>query len=315
MPSDRPTPSETIETRPCARVVVKGGRDPLCGRVIAGRYRLTSRIARGGMGSVYLARGVDDGAAYAVKVLREELLSDARLRERFRYEAAAAARIVHPSVVRTWEVGETPEGDLFIVMEYVNGPPLRRLLREGPIPEARAVELAIAIAAGLGAAHERGIVHRDLKPENVLLPREPSGSPVKLVDFGVARILDAPRITTTRHVLGTPHYVSPEQAVGGPVDNRSDVYSLGVILYEMLAGALPFTADDATGLLRKHVKARPVPLCEAAGPGRVSPALGSLVMSCLEKSPFHRPESMERIAASLAALGVTATPRSRSPRP
>jgi serine/threonine-protein kinase len=236
-------------------------------------------------------------------VLREELLLDARIRERFKYEASAATRIVHPSVVRTYEIGETPAGDMFIVMEYVNGPPLRKLIRSGPVAQPRAVELAKAIAEGLAAAHDKGIIHRDLKPENILLPRDRgAGSPVKVVDFGVARILDAPRITTTQHVLGTPHYLSPEQAVGGPIDNRSDVYSFGIILYEMLAGALPFSGDDPTSLLRKHVKTRPLPLGDVVRAGTLSPALGTLVMSCLEKSPFHRPESMERIIAALAAI-------------
>jgi serine/threonine protein kinase len=301
--SERPTPSDAFETRQAARVVVKGGRDPMCGRVLAGRYRITSRIARGGMGSVYLARSTEDGAPYAVKVLREELLLDGRIRERFMYEARAAARIVHRSVVRTYEIGETPTGEMFIVMEYVNGPPLRRLIQAGPVEEPRAVELAIAIAEGLAAAHGKGIIHRDLKPENVLMPRDKAaGSPVKLADFGVARILDAPRITTTQHVLGTPHYVSPEQAVGGPIDDRCDLYSFGIILYEMLSGALPFSGDDPTSLLKKHVKSRPAPLCDVVRAGSVSPALGRLVMSCLEKSPFHRPESAERIVAALAAL-------------
>ena len=278
--------------------------DPLIGRLVDGRYRVRARIARGGMGAVYLARNTEDGSPCAVKVLREELLLDERTRERFVYESRAASRIVHPAVAKTYEIGETPSGEMFIVMEYVNGPPLRRLIKAGPIAERRTMLIAAAIAEGLAAAHENGIIHRDLKPENVLMPRGSEvESIVKLVDFGVARIVDAPRITTTQHVLGTPQYISPEQAMGGPVDVRSDIYSLGVILYEMLTGDLPFDGDNPESFLRKHIKHRPAPIGEVVAKGAVRPAFASLVMSCLEKSPLHRPASMEQIVAALFALG------------
>jgi serine/threonine-protein kinase len=299
---DTPAPT-AAPCRPGERRVVRVATDAMHGRVVAGRFRITSRIARGGMGAVYLARGTDDGTAYAVKLLRDELLLDLRVRERFLYESRAASRVVHPAVARTLEVGEMATGELFIVMEYVNGPPLRRLLKAGRVSENRAVLIGAAIAEGLAAAHAQGVIHRDLKPENVLVPRgENADSVVKLVDFGIARIVDAPRITTTQHVLGTPQYISPEQAMGGPIDNRSDVYALGVILYEMLAGALPFDGDDAEALLRMHIKSRPVPLAEVVGLGVVRPALARLVMECLEKSPRNRPDSMERILDVLAAL-------------
>jgi eukaryotic-like serine/threonine-protein kinase len=299
---DSPTPSEAQHARATSRIM-KAAPDAMRGRVLAGRYRITSRIARGGMGSVYLARSTDDGSSCAVKVLRDDLLLDARVRERFMYESRAASRIVHPAVARTYEVGETSAGEMFIVMEYVNGPPLRRLIRKGRMSEARAVLVGAAIAEGLAAAHGNGVIHRDLKPENVLVPRSAqTDSIVKLVDFGIARIVDAPRITTTQHVLGTPQYMSPEQAMGGAVDNRSDIYSLGVILYEMIAGELPFYGDDAESLLRKHIKSRPVPLGEVVDAGALSPGLNRLVMRCLEKSPRNRPDSMEQIVAELAAL-------------
>jgi serine/threonine-protein kinase len=283
---------------------VRTAPDPLCGRLFAGKYRISMRVARGGMGTVYLARSADDGTPCALKLLRDDLLSDPRVRERFLYESRAASRIAHPAVARTYEVGETQAGEMYIVMEYVNGPPLRRLIRAGRMRDARAVLIGAAIAEGLAAAHAKGVIHRDLKPENVLVPRSAqTDSVVKLVDFGIARLVDAPRITTTQHVLGTPQYISPEQAMGGPVDGRSDVYSLGVILYEMLAGALPFDGDDAESLLRKHIKARPRPLSEVAGAGAVSPALERLVMRCLEKAPRGRPDSMEQVVAALAAIG------------
>jgi serine/threonine protein kinase len=303
MAIDTPTPTEAApRSRPRSRVV-KAAPDAMRGRLVAGRYRITSRIARGGMGAVYLARNTEDGSTCAVKVLRDEMLLDLQVRERFMYESRAASRVVHPAVARVYEVGETASGEMFIVMEYVNGPPLRRLLRNGRMSENRVVLIGAAIAEGLAAAHASGVIHRDLKPENVLVPRgEKADSVVKLVDFGIARIVDAPRITTTQHVLGTPQYISPEQAMGGPIDNRSDIYSLGVILYEMIAGALPFDGENAESLLRKHVKSRPVPLSEILGAGAVSPDLERLVMQCLEKSPRSRPDSMEQVIAAFAAL-------------
>jgi len=299
---DSPTPTESV-IRSAPRILT-AAPDAMRGRVIAGRYRITARIARGGMGSVYLARDTEDGTPRAVKLLRDDLLLDPQVRERFVYESRAASRIVHPAVARTYEVGETGAGEMYIVMEYVNGPPLRKLIRSGRISEPRAVLVAAAVAEGLAAAHHCGVIHRDLKPENVLLPRGAQvDSVIKLVDFGIARIVDAPRITTTRHVLGTPQYISPEQAMGGPIDNRSDVYSLGVILYEMVAGALPFDGEDAERLLRQHIEARPAGLSEILGDGAVAPALERLVMRCLEKSPRARPDSMEQVIAALAALG------------
>jgi len=300
--TDNSTPSEAPRARATSRAL-KTAPDAMHGRVLVGRYRIISRIARGGMGSVYLARNLEDGSSCAVKVLRDDLLLDVRVRERFMYESHAASRIAHPAVARIYEVGETASGEMFIVMEYVNGPPLRRLIRTGRMSEIRVVLIGAAIAEGLAAAHEVGVIHRDLKPENVLVPRSAqTDSVVKLVDFGIARIVDAPRITTTQHVLGTPQYISPEQAMGGPIDNRSDVYSLGVIMYEMVAGALPFDGDDAESLLRMHIKTRPVPLGEAVDAGAVSPKLERLVMRCLEKSPRNRPDSMEQVVAELAAL-------------
>ena len=302
MSTDNSTPSEAPRARATSRAL-KTAPDAMHGRVLVGRYRIISRIARGGMGSVYLARNLEDGSSCAVKVLRDDLLLDVRVRERFMYESHAASRIAHPAVARIYEVGETASGEMFIVMEYVNGPPLRRLIRTGRMSEIRVVLIGAAIAEGLAAAHEVGVIHRDLKPENVLVPRSAqTDSVVKLVDFGIARIVDAPRITTTQHVLGTPQYISPEQAMGGPIDNRSDVYSLGVIMYEMVAGALPFDGDDAESLLRMHIKTRPVPLGEAVDAGAVSPKLERLVMRCLEKSPRNRPDSMEQVVAELAAL-------------
>jgi serine/threonine-protein kinase len=259
------------------------------------------------MGSVYLARDMQGGDNYAVKILRDDLVLEPGVRERFLNEARAAKRISHPAVAATYDVGEMSTGSIFIVMEFVNGPPLRRLLRNGAVSQGRVTLICAAIAEGLAEAHRQGVVHRDLKPENILLPRfpRPGGGPdsvVKVVDFGIARMIDAPGITTTHHVMGTPQYISPEQAMGGPVDGRTDIYSLGVLMYEMLTGALPFHDTDPERLLRKHIKARPTPISELDGPISVDPRLERLVMSCLEKSPRHRPDGMEEVITALASL-------------
>ena len=293
--------SDTPALRPA---VVKAVPDPMIGKILMGRFRINSRIARGGMGMVYLARKVDSGDLFAVKVLHRDMVLEPRMRERFLNEAHAAKRIDHPAVVKTFEVGETVTEEIFIAMEYVDGPPLRRLLRNGSLDSGRVIILSAAIAQGLAAAHASGVIHRDLKPENVLIPRSlKADSVAKIVDFGIARIIDAPRITTTRHVIGTPQYISPEQAMGEPVDLKTDVYSLGVMMYEMLTGALPFHDKDPDKLLRKHIKSRPVPIHKLSIPIVVDPALEDLVMECLEKSPKARPPGMDDIVSRLGSIG------------
>ena len=299
------TPPISNSGAPALRpAIVKAAPDPMIGRILMGRFRINSRIARGGMGAVYLARKVDCGDLFAVKVLHRDMVLDPRMRERFLNEAHAAKRIDHPAVARTYEVGETASGEIFIAMEYVDGPPLRRLLRKGSIDSGRMIIVSAAIAQGLAAAHVSGVIHRDLKPENVLIPRSlKADSVVKIVDFGIARIIDAPRITTTRHVIGTPQYISPEQAMGEPVDSRTDVYSLGVMMYEMLTGALPFHDKDPDKLLRKHIKSRPIPIHKLSIPIAIDPALEDVVMACLEKSPRARPTTMEDIVSRLSTIG------------
>jgi serine/threonine-protein kinase len=253
------------------------------------------------MGAVYLCRDVNTGNRYAVKIMRDDLSLIPTIRERFLNESKAAMRIVHPGVAQTYEIGELSTGAFFIIMELVEGGPLRKLMRKGPMSQTRVTILACSICEALAAAHEQGVIHRDLKPENVLIPRcDPRGTITKLVDFGVARILDTPRITTTRHVLGTPQYISPEQAMGGPVDARADIYALGVMMYEMLCGALPFRGRDPESLLLQHIKNPPTPMLEQAIHPPVSVPMESIVMSCLEKSPNSRPQN---VAVLLSQLG------------
>src|SRR5919202_39193 len=249
-------------------------RDPLVGQTLDGKYELLARLGEGGMGAVYRARRVHIGDEVAVKVLLQKFVADAGLIERFRREARAAAALRHPNIVAIYDYGEARESDVpaYIVMELVEGESLRGLLRrEGRLAPARAVALMRDICAGVGAAHRRQIFHRDLKPDNVIvLPADEDREreTVKVVDFGIAKLRDAagaPTLTQAGAVIGTPYYMSPEQCRGESLDARSDVYSLGALLYEMLAGAPPFTAPTVTGVIAKHLTEPPPPLPPETG--------------------------------------------------
>ena len=223
--------------------------------VLSGRYRLASKLGSGGMSTVYLAQDEVLDRPVAVKLLHREISEEADQLERFRREARAAARLSHPNLVSVIDAGED-EGRPYIVFEYVEGETLkRRIQHEGGLPVDEAVAYAIEIGRGLIAAHGRKLVHRDVKPQNVLI--DPDGR-AKVTDFGIARSLEAKGLTATGRVLGTTDYVSPEQAMGEDVDERSDVYSLGIVLYEMLTGDVPFHAETQVGVAMKHVN-EPLP--------------------------------------------------------
>ena len=278
----------------------------LKGKILLGRYRLNSVISRGGMGSVYLARDITDSKRYAVKILRADLTFDPKIRERFLLEYRAASLLQHPSIIKTVATGETSSNELFLIMEYVDGPPLRRLInRKKGISIQQTVIIAAAIAAGLEVAHSSGIIHRDLKPENILVPRKNNDdSIIKIADFGIARISDTPRITTTRHVLGTPSYMSPEQAMGAKLDSTTDIYSFGIIMYEMLTGKLPFSGDSPGELLTSHINSIPVPVKQMPNTEQVTEDLANMVMKCLKKYPPHRPQNMSEIISTLKSCSV-----------
>jgi len=271
-------------------------RPPLNETVLSGRYRLESKLGSGGMSTVYLAQDEVLDRPVAVKLLHREISEEADQLERFRREARAAARLSHPNLVGVIDAGED-EGRPYIVFEYVDGDTLKqRIQADGPLRTDEAVAYAIEIGRGLIAAHGRKLVHRDVKPQNVLI--DPDGR-AKVTDFGIARSLESKGLTATGRVLGTTDYVSPEQAMGEDVDERSDVYSLGIVLYEMLVGDVPFQAETQVGVAMKHVN-EPLPDVQIARPD-VSAAVASVIDRSTTKDARDRYESVGQMVRDLEA--------------
>ena len=266
----------------------------LSSTVLSGRYRLESKLGSGGMSTVYLALDEVLDRPVAVKLLHREISEEADQLERFRREARAAARLSHPNLVGVIDAGED-DGRPYIVFEYIEGRTLkRRIQEEGSLPVDEAVAYAIEIGRGLTAAHARKLVHRDVKPQNVLI--DPDGR-AKVTDFGIARSLEQKGMTATGRVLGTTDYVSPEQAMGEDVDERSDVYSLGIVLYEMLTGDVPFSAETQVGVAMKHVN-EPMPDVQTKRP-EVSAAVASVIDRSTTKDPRDRYSSVAEMVRDL----------------
>jgi eukaryotic-like serine/threonine-protein kinase len=267
------------------------------GDVIADRYELEELCGSGGMSSVFRARDFQLDRRVAIKILHQHYLDDAEYVERFRREARAVARLSHPNIVTVIDRGDD-HGRQYIVFEHVDGENLKELVvRTGRLPVRRALELALAVADGLAFAHGHGLVHRDVKPQNVLLSRE---GDVKVTDFGIARSLDVEHgVTQTGTVLGTGEYLAPEQASGKPVSPATDVYSLGVVLWELLVGDVPFSGENFVAVALRHVN-EPPPYLRELRPD-VSPRLAAVVERALAKDPDQRFPSMAAFAAELRA--------------
>ncbi len=291
-----------------ARTPHEGGAepaaDPLVGGTLAGRYRVVRKLGQGAMGAVYLGEHLRMGREDAIKVLTRSFARDPEALARFTREARNASFISHPNVCAIYDFGETADGTVFLAMEYVPGEPLGRILeRDGPLPLPRTIAIASSVAAALAAAHERGIVHRDLKPDNIMIAAAPDGRDrVKVVDFGIAKAIggDEPGQDVTRHgfVVGTPDYMSPEQLTGDPVDGRSDIYSLAVVVYRMLTARLPFEAETSQDRMIKRLTDRPMRL-DATGAGPFPPALQSALDRALSRRADDRWASAGDFAASL----------------
>ena len=283
------------------------GSEAYVGCVIDGRYEVESIIGEGGMGVVYRSRHIVIGRTVAIKVLLPSFAADHEATERFLIEAQAATAIGNAHIVDVIDFGELPDGSTFFVMEFLEGESLARALRGGQAMEReRRLDIGVQLAEGLAAAHEAGVVHRDLKPDNIFLTeRDGRKDFVKIVDFGIAKVARSQnKITRAGTVFGTPHYMSPEQAKGSnDIDERSDVYSMGVILYELAAGHVPFDAENPMGLLTQHMYTAPTPLHKREDAGaEVSLAFDAVVLKCLRKDPDERYASMQELLADLQRL-------------
>ncbi|HEU5405034.1 MAG TPA: protein kinase [Gaiellaceae bacterium] len=272
-------------------------RPPQPGDLIAERYELEELVGSGGMSDVFRARDNQLDRRVAIKILHERYAGDPEYLTRFRTEARSVARLSHPNIVTVIDRGDDA-GRQYIVFEHVDGENLKELVRRsGRLPVRRAIELALAVADGLAFAHQEGLVHRDVKPQNVLLSRE---GEVKVTDFGIARSLEVEHgVTQTGTVLGTGEYLAPEQASGKPVSPATDVYSLGVVLWEMLAGEVPFSGENFVAVALRHVN-EPVPSLREVRLD-VSPRLAAAVERALAKDPAHRFPSMAALAKELRA--------------
>ena len=269
---------------------------------LSDRYELGDILGFGGMSEVHLARDVRLHRDVAVKVLRADLARDPSFYLRFRREAQNAAALNHPSIVAVYDTGEaeTPAGPLpYIVMEYVDGVTLRDIVHtEGPLPPRRAIEIIADACQALNFSHQNGIIHRDVKPANIMIS---TTNAVKVMDFGIARaIADSSSVTQTSAVIGTAQYLSPEQARGDPVDARSDVYSLGCVLYEILTGEPPFTGDSPVSVAYQHVREDPIPPSERHE--GISPDLDAVVLKALAKNPENRYQTAAEMRADLVRV-------------
>ncbi len=298
-------PVEYCSADGTATAMVDGVHDPLVGLVFDERYELVRQIGAGGNGLVYLARQVGLERFVALKMMYAERMQEPRSLKRFAREARALAALDHPGCVRVLDFRAPEDSVPYLVMELVEGHPLGDVIGADGVPPQHAVLTALRIAEAVDAAHRAGIVHRDLKPENVILDVRENELRVRLIDFGLAIVVESAeedRLTRQGRVVGTPEYMSPEQVRGGDADGRSDLYALGVLLYELVEGSPPFHAATPSATAAMHIEDVPPPLSDRGLPPAVHAKLAALVMQLLEKAPEDRPSTGEEVARRLGAL-------------
>ncbi|MDJ0764423.1 MAG: protein kinase [Myxococcota bacterium] len=320
-----PNPKETVFCGKCGERLISGksqneSADPLIGSFVGDRFLVHEKLGEGGMGVVYRAEQTAIKRPVALKVLHATLTQDESLHARFHNEAAASSRLTHPNTVTIYDFGRTDSGSLYIAMEFIEGKSLDDEIQEkGPLAWRRASQIAGQICDSLSDAHSHNIVHRDLKPENVMLCKRGGKSDfVKVLDFGIAKMLEddgtdqRQALTKTGMVFGTPQYMSPEQIRGEKVDHRSDIYSLGVILYQVLTGQLPFTADTPMGVLSKHLVDTPPKFRDTDQTLVIPDAVEAVVMAALAKKPEDRPQTMAAFAQQLSNAAQGAPSESKA---
>ncbi len=301
------------------RSAAPGGANDLVGQVVADRYHVVKKLGEGGMGQVYLAEHVKMGRRSAIKVMNPSMVHDPDAVARFNREASNASRITHPNVCAIYDFGETPDGLIYLAMEFIEGEPLTDLLeRDGALPVTRATSIFLQTAEALQAAHDLGIVHRDLKPDNIMLTKgRGGGDTVKVVDFGIAKAVGGDqagqKVTKTGLVVGTPEFMSPEQLSGDKLDGRSDLYSLALVFYRMLSGKLPFDATTVQETMIKRLTDEPTTLAEARPDLSFPAGLQPVMDTALARTPAERYQTVAKFAADIAA--VTGRPTARSVPP
>jgi tRNA A-37 threonylcarbamoyl transferase component Bud32 len=308
---NNPLPAPPGECAVCAQdrehALQRRRRDPLIGVEIAGRFLIQGVIGQGGMGKVYRARHLSLHKDICLKVLKPALLDDPTLVGRFEREAQAASRLNHPNAIQVLDFGRvSEEGTLYIAMELVQGKDLRQILQDhGPLHEERIIRIVAQVLAALSEAHTRNVIHRDLKPENIMVEqRNEDPDFVKVLDFGIAKILDSdlPGLTRADVVCGTPQYMAPEQATGSELDPRCDLYAVGIILYQLATGTLPFEGTNAMEILTAQVNNLPQPPLKRLPAAKISVAMERLILCALEKDPNARPRSALEFRKLLLAI-------------
>lgn len=276
------------------------------GTVLDGRYKIIRKLGEGGMGEVYAAEHVHIEKRFAIKLLRPEIVSNPEAVSRFRQEARSSSSIGHRNIIAIEDFGQLSDGRIYMCMELLNGAALNDLITT-PQPVDRLLNILIQTGHGLAAAHAKGIVHRDMKPENIFVTMQGTEDIPKLLDFGIAKVAGNDgqnNLTRTGTIFGTPFYMAPEQALGNPVDARTDIYAVGVIMYEVFAGSLPFQGESFMGILTQHITTDPEPIQQRAGKaGRMlPPGLADIITRCMRKNPAERFQTMDELVNALIAI-------------
>jgi eukaryotic-like serine/threonine-protein kinase len=289
-----------------------GASASLEGQVLGERYRVLRKLGEGGMGEVYEASHVYIDKKFAIKLLRPEITGNPEAVARFHQEARSASSIGHENIIGIDDFGRLPDGAVYFAMELLEGESLADRMKDGPpLRFEEYLGVTMQVCAGLSAAHAKGIIHRDMKPANIFLTQKQGMTVVKILDFGIAKVGGdggKQALTRTGQIFGTPQYMSPEQALGKPLDGRSDIYSVGVIMYELATGRVPFEAETFMGILTQHITGKAVPPSQAAPERGIPPQFERVIERAMDKDPGNRYASMEELAKDLHALATEMAP-------